>query len=270
MKSLAEAGLFYNSTYYACLMSARALPILLFVLLASTASAQTLKSYWGPTLGISAPSLWRSHGLDYVIPHRGYAGRVAPLPGPIAGANAGITVEKHLAFDAALQYSYAGRSYVVDFEPPYADFIHEERLRFHKISLPLAVGYAGDIGRTHIRLGIGCALNYLVAGRARIDFTAAGPNGTTFPARAIINPFDETIAQRSGSRVHVLPRASLSIVPTDRWLITAAYNHGRSRPIALPPLGGGLFSSIPRNSAIDLTATYLLKSIRTSRQSSGE
>ena len=239
-------------------MTARVL--LAFLLPGLTTNAQTSQNYLGPTVGISTPDFGFKKENFLLDANTPVVVRKAPIPSPVLGLNGGMTLWKRLALDAGLQYSYTGQAFSQDFTRS-GDFI-KERLRVHKVAVPLTAGYAANIGRKQVRVGVGGTFQYLAAAKAALHFTYPVNNVQT-EIRGAIRPFEAPLVFPV-KRLQVLPRVAVSVVPTRRLILTAAYSHGKSRAFIFGPQSG-LISSVPRNSAIDLTATFQFKPARLER-----
>lgn len=156
-----------------------------------------------------------------------YVGHRSPIPSPIVGAHAGITIAKHLALDAGLQYSYTSQFAAMKL-PQQPDYIHQERLRIHKAALPLTVGYAGNIWRKHIRFGLNGTFQYQFADKVVTNETYVVTLVSTV-VRLKASPFNKEAIYPSRFQIPS-PRVTKH-GPYRRLMISAAYSHGKEQMI---------------------------------------
>lgn len=223
------------------------------------ATAQPLRFYIGPTLGVTTPGL-RTQATergtavqDYIREKR------TPIASPLAGLSMGFNVFNRIGIDAGVHYSYTGYRYSYDFAGGGLSNHYDEKMTLHKVSVPVTVGYAIGLGRARMRVGAGIAYTYYFAGKFKSEeSTSREGSATQFAGQAI-----DLISNREGYSLvyprQIHPRMSLSIAPTKRVIIGLAGTLGYD--VKLPQEGteGEINRGDFATHALDFSVTYSLR-----------
>lgn len=223
------------------------------------ATAQPLRLYIGPTVGVTTPGLRSqkdeggANALDY------YNEKRTPIVSPLLGISAGFNILNRLGVDAGVHYSYTGYRYSYDLTNDSLSSHYDEKMTLHKVSVPLTVGYAFGISRARIRVGAGIAYTYYFAGK----FTSEESTTRSGQVVQIVEQGVDLFSNGDGYSLayprQIHPRMSLTVAPIKKLIITLAGTLGYD--VTLPKNGASadLNRSDFAAHALDFTVTYSLR-----------
>lgn len=229
------------------------------LLFASGSTAQPLRFYIGPTMGVTTPGL-RSHVSEAGTTVQDYRReKRTSIVSPLIGISAGFNLLNRVGIDAGLHYSHTGYRYSYDFAGTGLSNHYDEKLTLHKVSVPVTLGYAIGLGRARMRLGAGIAYTYYFAGKFKSEESSVREGGASQFAEQAIDLIDNRDGYSLVYPKQIHPRMSLSIAPTQRVIIGLAGTLGYS--VTLPQEGteGEINRSDFATHALDFSVTYSLR-----------
>lgn len=124
--------------------------------------------------------------------------RDAPTLGALIGATSQIELAGNWVCDVALQYQISGRKLVenafvnesVSANSPLATDDFTEKQTFHKLAVPVAIGYNVDLGKRKLVFFLGLRANWLLSGQYSMTHTKTELAATKLNQSVEANPFD--------------------------------------------------------------------------------
>ena len=246
------------------------------VLISNPITAQYVFNY-GPELGISITQFPKTESYKYGTNLYLFKHKSTPIIGPILGIIGQLSIREHVEIAIGLQYQMSGRRH--DFHREEFDSIsnsiqiseHIEKQTFHKICLPLTVGYRFKLWKIQPSINLGYRLNFFVSGKHYYKSFTATTN-TAFEYD--YNPFDSEQTIESAKRFNHQILIGVSTLISQHFNISLTYSLGQelqysvyatimNGPISVRVEDSNYF----KNSDIGLSVSYLILSPKKDKES---
>lgn len=234
------------------------LPVFLLCI-AAQATAQPLRFYFGPTVGVTTPGLRSREGGTAVTAPEYIREKRTPVVSPLLGLSTGFNLFNRLGIDAGVHYSYTGYRYSYDFTSETLLEHYDERMTLHKLSIPVTLGYRVGLGKARLRLGAGLAYTWYFDGRFRSKESTQHDGGAIQYAEEVVDLVNDESGYSPVYPRQVHPRLSFSFAPTKRLIIGLAATLGYDVTLPQQGMEADLNRSKFSTHALDATMTWSLR-----------
>jgi len=128
---------------------------------------------YGPEIGISLSDLrkYGSNSITYDSVTNSFINKRKSIIGPLIGLNSQLIFFGHLQLSIGMQYQLTGTQYYIS-QIRYKtaiEYEHEtwDQYKYHKLCIPISVGYTFKIKKIQPSLNIGLRPNFILSGKYR-------------------------------------------------------------------------------------------------------
>lgn len=201
----------------------------------STPLIGQIKIHSGIETGVSLSQFFYHENTDnLLLAGKYYTNKESDLPtfGALIGATAQVELSGNWVCDVALQYQMSGRKLIENAfvnenttsSSPAATDDFTEKQTFHKLAVPVAIGYNVDFGKRKLGFFLGLRANWLLLGQYSMTHTKTELGATKLNQSVEANPFDanafSSLPKRNINQIF----AAISFRMSDRLELSTRFN----------------------------------------------